>query len=39
MNDLIILAIIAASVAFMFWYVQKRHWNAAGEDDKIREEE
>lgn len=39
MNDLIIIGVILASVGFMFWYVQRRHWNAAGEDDKLREEE
>lgn len=39
MNDLLILAVIGGSVGFMFWYVQRRHWNAAGEDDRIREEE
>ena len=39
MNDLIIPGIILASVAFMFWYIQKRHWNARGEDDARREEE
>lgn len=39
MNDAVILAVIGGSVAFMFWYIQKRHWNAKGEDDARREEE